>query len=217
MCGSPSSRDGARQWNVAHSLRAASVIAALALVLPACSSSPPILGTPDLLRRTASGVLIEAAEVVEVVALPGCSLLAEPPQGGCEQEATFRHVQASIGGRSIEAQWQVPYCCLESIFLVDIVRRVSSPGLCLVSVSVADVVDTVQLVDEAGHILDRVHPSGAVVELAAPAEAVIVEALDAAGTVVGSCPPDGVLINGVTYQCTLAPGAEAPVTTIPEP
>jgi hypothetical protein len=62
-----------------------------------------------------------------------------------------------------------------------------------------------------------VRPSGAVVELAAPAEGVIVEALDAEGAVVASCPPDGVLIGTTTYLCTLAPGAEPPVTTIPEP
>ena len=198
-------------------LRAVSLLAALVLALPACGSRPPEAESDELPRRTAGGVLIEATEVTELVYLGGCSLRPEPPPGGCEQEYTFMRVHASIGGRFADAAWVVPYCCLQPIYLMNIVHRASSPGLSLVLVSVADMVDTVQLVDAEGHILDRVRPSGAVVELAAPAEGVIVEALDAEGAVVASCPPDGVLIGTTTYLCTLAPGAVPPVTTIPEP
>jgi len=127
---------GRKNWGVAHCLSAASLLAVSALVLSACGSSPPTLGAADLPRRTDGGVLIEATEVVEVVALPGCSLLAEPPPGGCEQQVTMRRVHASIGGRSADTRWQVPYCCLEPIYLVDIVAEASVPGRSLVAVSV---------------------------------------------------------------------------------
>jgi hypothetical protein len=68
-----------------------------------------------------------------------------------------------------------------------------------------------------GRVLDRVRPRTEVLELAAPVEAPTVQALDAAGAVLGSCPPDGVAVGGVIYPCTIAPWAEPPVTTIPEP
>jgi len=41
------------------------------------------------------------------------------------------------------------------------------------------------------------------------------EAIATDGSVIAKCPPQGVLIKDVVFECTLAPDAVVPVTTIP--
>jgi len=74
---------------------------------------------------------------------------------------------------------------------------------------------TVRLADGSGKVVDEVAPSDGLVALAGLSSDLTVEAVAADGTVVAACPPDGVLIEDVSFECTLAADATIPVTTIP--
>jgi 2-keto-3-deoxy-galactonokinase len=73
----------------------------------------------------------------------------------------------------------------------------------------------VRLTDGSGKVVDEVVSSDGLVALAGLSSDLTVEAVAADGTVVAACPPDGVLIEGFLFECTLAADATIPVTTIP--
>ena len=69
------------------------------------------------------------------------------------------------------------------------------------------------MIDSNGEVVDRVAASGGLVALAGLGPDLNVQALSADGAIIAECPPDGVTLDGITYVCSIAPGAKIPITT----
>ncbi len=127
---------------------------------------------------------------------------------------TVRRYTAGYGSVSVETS-VVGYVRVEPLYAMDLITRNQADGISIVVVAPPPGAAAIRLVDAAGETLDRVTPTGPLVALAGLETSVDIEALSADGTVIAACPHEGVVIYDVTYACTIAPGAEIPVTTIP--
>lgn len=187
------------------------------LVLSACGDMEA--PSSDLPRTTDAGITISVTEAEELLPLPGChtywsSQGKEPPPGACEEMMTVRHYTAGYGSVSVETS-VVGDVRVDPLYDMDLITRNQADGISIVVMAPPPEAASIRLVDPAGETLDQAAPTGPLVALAGLATSVDVEALSNDGTVIAACPHDGVVIDDVTYPCTIAPGAETPVTTIP--
>ena len=187
-----------------------------ATVMTACGQ-PATVGSSQLPRVTRQGIHIDQETTTETLFLPGCPPFWEtgkkmkPPPGACEQETPVTTVTATLGGRSVHTR-VIGNPSIDPLYLLQPGSE-SDQGLTVVVAAVRPSVQQVRLVDTTGQVLDAVLADQTLVALAADAEDVTIEALDESGALVARCPPEGVEIAGVTYQCTPAPGVRPPITT----
>lgn len=200
------------------SRRTSSMVAtALAVLVGACAGSP---AASDLPRTTGQGITITMSISEEVMPLTGCrtqwlmSHDEEPPPGACEQTMTVRRFTGQHEGESVEAS-VVGEPNIDPLYAMGLAARNLTETVSIVVVAPPPDTAEVRLTDGSGKVVDAVAPSDGLVAVAGLSSDLTVEAVAAAGTVVAACPPDGVLIEGVSFECTLAADATIPATTIP--
>jgi hypothetical protein len=193
------------------------IAASLAVFVGACAGSPAV---SDLPRTTGQGITITVSVSEEVLPLTGCrtqwlmSHDEEPPPGACEQTMTVRRFIGQHEGESVETS-VVGEPAVDPLYAMGLAARNLTETVSLVVVDPPSDTVTVRLTDGSGKVVDEVAPSGGLMALAGLSSELTVEAMAADGTVLAACPPDGLLIEGVLFECTLAAGATIPVTTIP--
>lgn len=192
------------------------VVGAVAAVLSAGCGDPGV-SSSGLPRTTDQGILLTVAESVETLPLPACHTYwmtrnEEPPPGACEQATTVRRFVAQHDAEMIETS-VVGELMVDPLYAMQLAARNLTDGVSVVVVIPPAESAVVRLIETAGKMMDRVQPAGDLVALAGLGSDLTVEALSTDGTVIAACPPDGVTIGGITYLCTLASGAAAPITT----
>lgn len=189
----------------------------LTALVAACGAAP---SAADLPRTTGQGIDLTVAISDEVLPLPGCHTQwlmnhdEEPPPGTCEQETTVRRFIAQHDGQTVEAS-VVGEANVDPLYAMGLASREVTEDLSVAVVVPPSDAAVVRLTDGSGLVLDEVIPSGDLIALAGLGTDLTVEAVDADGAVIAACPPEGVLIEGMLFECTLAPGATVPSTTIP--
>ena len=174
----------------------------------------------DLLRTTAEGIDISMSASEEVLPLPGCRTQwlmnhdEEPPPGTCEKTVTVRLFEAHHGGTTVETS-VVGEPNVDPLYAMGLASKNSAAGLSVFVVIPPSEAVAVRLMDAQGDVVDELASSDGLVALAGPGSDLTVEAVDADGSVIAACPPEGVLIDGVVFECTLAPDASVPSTTVP--
>jgi len=192
-------------------------IAVLVGVLGACGSSS---AASDLPRTTAQDIRITLSVTEEVLPLPGCHTQwlrdhdEEPPPGTCEQIMTVRRYIAEHDGESVETT-VVEEGSLDPLYAMGLAARHSTGSISIIVVGPPADSELVRLTDSSGVVVDEVVSSDGLVALAGLGSDLTAEAIATDGSVIATCPPQGVLIKDVVFECTLAPGAVVPVTTIP--
>lgn len=138
----------------------------------------------------------------------------ESPPGACEQTMTVRRFIGQHEGESVETS-VVGEPKVDPLYAMGAARNLTETVSLVVVAPPSDAV-LVRLADGSGEVVDEVPLSGSsLVALAGLSSDLTVEAVAAGGTVVAACSPDGLLIEGVRFECTLAADATIPVTTIP--
>jgi hypothetical protein len=189
----------------------------LAGLVGACGAS---IAAANLPRTTGQGIHLGVSVSDEVLPLPGChthwvvTYEEEPPPGACEQSMMVRRFTGQHGGKSVETSL-VGEPNVDPLYAMGLASRELTEDLSVVIVVPPSDAAVVRLTDGSGAVVDEVAPSGGLVALAGLGADLTAEAVGLDGAVVASCPPEGVLIEGIHFQCTLAPGASVPVTTIP--
>lgn len=193
------------------------VVAALAVSVGACAGSP---AGSDLPRTTDQGITITVSITEEVMPLTGCrthwltSNDEEPPPGACEQSMTVHRFIGQHEGESVETS-VVGEPNVDPLYGIGLAARNLTETVSLVVVDSPSNAVTIRLTDDSGVVVDEVDLSGGLAALAGLGSDLTVEAVAADGTVVAACPPEGVVIEGIGFECTLAADATIPVTTIP--
>jgi len=188
----------------------------VAAICGACGSAA--LPSSDLPRTTDQDITIAVAESVETLPVPGCHTYwmtqdQEPPAGACEQTSTVRRYVAQHDAETVETS-VVGEPIVDPLYAIQLVSRNLTERISVVVVFPPAQTTVVQLIGSSGEVVDRVEPSGGLVAPAGFGSDLTVEALSADETVIAACPPDGVVIGGITYVRTLASGATFPITTI---
>jgi hypothetical protein len=182
-----------------------------------CGSSPY---ASDLPRTTSQGITITVFVSEEVLPLPGChtqwlmSHDEEPPPGTCEQTMTVRRFIAENDGERVETS-VVGESSVDPLYAMGLAARNLTEGISIVVVDPPTDAAVARLTDGSGEVIDEVVPSDGLVALAGFGSGLTAEAIATDGTLVAKCPPQGVLIEGVIFECTLAADATVPVTTVP--
>jgi hypothetical protein len=193
------------------------VVAVLTVFVSACGGSP---AASDLPRTTSQGIAITMSVSEEVLPLTGCRtqwLMShddEPPPGACEQTMTVRRFIGQHEGESVETS-VVGEPTVDPVYAMGLAARNLTETVSLVVVDPPSDAVMVRLTDGSGNVVDEVVSSDGLVVLAGLSSDLTVEAVAADATVVAACPPDGVLIEGFLFECTLAADATIPVITIP--
>lgn len=193
------------------------VAAAVAVLVGACGDSS---AASELPRTTDQGITVSESVSEEVLPLTGCrtqwlmSHDEEPPPGACEQTMKVRRFIGQHEGERVETS-VVGEPNVDPLYAMGLVARNLTETVSLVVVAPPSDASKVRLTDGSGEVVDEVAASGRLVALAGLGAKLTVEAVAADGTVIAACPPDGVLIDGVLFECTLAADAIVPVTTIP--
>jgi hypothetical protein len=188
---------------------------AVGVVLSACGDTKVL--PSDLPRTTAEEISISIVTTEEVLPLAGChtaweSQGKEPPPGACEQTMQVRRYVARHSPGSVETQ-VIGDIRIDPLYTMNLISRNEADGISIVVIAPPSRAAEIRLVTPAGETLDRTTPTGPLVALAGLDTTADVEALSDVGEVIASCPHAGVVINGVVYACTIASGAEVPVTT----
>lgn len=192
-------------------------VAALAGLAGACGAAP---AGAELPRTTGQGIDLTMSLSEEVLPLPGCHTQwlmnhdEEPPPGTCEQAMAVHRFIAQHDGQTVETS-VVGEPNPDPLYAMGLVSREVTEDLSVLVVVPPLTAAIVRLVDGSGSVVDEVAPSGGLVALAGLGSDVTAEAVSVDGAVVAACPPDGVLIEGVLFECTLASGASVPSTTTP--
>lgn len=190
-------------------------IAVLVGVLGGCAASP---ATSELPRTTAQGIRIALSVSEEVLPSAGCHTQwlmqhdEEPPPGTCEQAMTVRRYHAERNGDTVEAT-VVGDGNVDPLYSMGLAARESTESISIFVVTPPTDAEVVRITDGAGEIVDEVASSEGLVALAGLGPDLTPQAIAADGSVIASCPPAGVLIEDVVFECTLAPDAVVPVTT----
>jgi len=207
-----------RRTDMKVSRRVSSMVVAAMSVVAACGGSP---AASDLPRTTGQDIAIAVSVSEEVLPLTGCrtqwlmSHDEEPPPGACEQTMTVRRFIGQHEGESVETS-VVGEPKVDPLHVMGLAARNLTETVSLVVVDPPSDAVLVRLTDGSGKVVDEVALSGSsLVALAGLSSDLTAEAVTADGTVVAACPPDGLLIEGVRFECTLAADATIPVTTIP--
>ena len=191
------------------------VVTVAAMAVGACGDgADPASALP---RTTDQGIEITVSESVETVYLPGCATIwmsrgEEPPPGACEETDTVLHFVAARG-RDIVTASVVGEPAVDPLYAMQLVSHEYTDAVSVVVVIPPPAATSLRLVDSAGEVVDQVQATERLMALAGPGSDLTIEALAPDRSIIATCPPDGVTINNVTYLCTLAPGAIAPVTT----
>lgn len=192
-------------------------VAALAAYPTACGAGP---AAADLPRTTGQGIHITVSVSEELTYLPGCRTQwvmihdEEPPPGTCEQTMTMRLFTGEYDGKTVEAS-VVGVPNVNPLYAMGLVSRNLTEDVSVVVVVPPLNATAVRLTDASGKVVDEVTSSNGLVALAGLGSDLTAEAVDAAGAVIAACPPEGLLIGEILFECTLAPGATVPSTTIP--
>ena len=190
-------------------------MAVLVGVLGGCATSP---ADSELLRATAQGIRISLSVSEEVMPLPGCHTQwlmehdEEPPPGKCEQTMTVRRYHAERNGDAVEAT-VVGDGNVDPLYSMGLVARESSGSIAIFVLAPPTDAELVRLTDGASETVDEVASSEGLVALAGLGADLTPQAIAADGSVIATCPPEGVVIDDVVFECTLAPDAVVPVTT----
>ncbi len=192
-------------------------IAVLVGALEACGSSS---AASDLPRTTAQDIEITLSVSEEFLPSPGCHTQwlmdhdEEPPPGTCEQTMTVQRYTAEHDGESVETT-VVGEGSLDPLYSMGLAARDSAGSISIVVVDPPPDAHLVRLTDSSGMAVDEVASSDGLVALAGLGSDLTPEAIAPDGSVIATCPPQGVLVEDVVFECTLAPDAFVPVTTIP--
>lgn len=193
------------------------VVLAVLIGLAGCGGSG---ASAALLRTTAEGIDISMSASEEVLPLAGCHTQwmmnhdGEPPPGTCEETVTVRLFEAQHDGTTVEAAVMGgPH--VDPLYAMGLASKNSTTGISVLVVIPPPEAVAVRLVDASGAVVDEVASSDGLVALAGLGSDLTVEAVDAGGAVIAACPPEGVLIEGVVFECTLAADASVPTTTVP--
>jgi hypothetical protein len=190
-------------------------LVAIAILVVACGSGA--IATADLPRTTDQNISITMVESVETLPMPGCHTLwltrnQEPPPGACEQTSTVRRFIARLDTETVETG-VVGNLTFDPLYAMQLASRNLTDGVSVVVVMPPPNTTLVRLIDSNGEVVDRVAASGGLVALAGLGPDLNVQALSADGAIIAECPPDGVTLDGITYVCSIAPGAKIPITT----
>lgn len=193
------------------------VVALLAVaVVAACGGA--LAPSSDLPRTTEQNISITVTESIETLPLPGCPTYwwmthnQEPPPGACEQTTTVLRFTAQHDTETVETS-VVGALNFDPLYAMQLAARNLTEGVSVVVVMPPSDTTLVQLDDSTGEVVDRVTSSGGLVALAGLGSDLTVQAVSADGAIIAECPPDGVTISGITYVCSIAPGATIPITT----
>lgn len=187
---------------------------AVLVVLGACAASP---ANSELPRTTAQGIRITLSVSDEVLPMAGCHTQwlmehdEEPPPGKCEQTMTVRRYLAERNGETVEAT-VVGDGTVDPLYAMGLAARESTESISIFVVTPPIDAELVRLTD-GPEIVDEVASSKGLVALAGLGPDLTPQAIAADGSVIATCPPAGVLIENVVFECTLAPDANIPVTT----
>lgn len=199
--------------------RGALTVAAMLIgFLGACGSSP---AASELPRTTSQNITITVSVSEEVLPLPGCHTQwlmdhdEEPQPGTCEQTMSVRRYTVEHDGENVETS-VVGEASLDPLYAMGLAARNLTEGISIVVVDPPTDAAIVRLTDGSGIVVDEVSSSDGLVALAGHGSGLTAEAIATDGSVVAICPPQGVLVEDVIFECTLAPGAIVPVTTIPK-
>jgi len=190
--------------------------AALTVFALACGSAPPAAGLP---RTTGQGIDLTMSVSEEVLPLPGCHTQwlmnhdEEPPPGTCERTVTVQRFIAQHGGSTVETS-VVGEPNLDTLYAMGLASWNLAEDLFVVVVDPPSDAAVVRLTDSSGMVVDEVTSSEVLVALAGLGSGLAVEALDGDGAVIAACPTEGVPLQAVIYQCTIAESTTIP-TTIP--
>lgn len=135
----------------------------------------------------------------------------EPPPGKCEQTMTVRRYLAERNGETVEAT-VVGDGTVDPLYAMGLAARESTESISIFVVTPPIDAELVRLTD-GPEIVDEVASSKGLVALAGLGPDLTPQAIAADGSVIATCPPAGVLIENVVFECTLAPDANIPVTT----
>jgi hypothetical protein len=125
---------------------------------------------------------------------------------------TVRRYQAERNGDSVEAT-VVGDGNVDPFYSMGLAARESNERISIVVVTPPTDTQLVRLTDGAAEVVDEVASSEGLVALAGLGSDLTPQAISADGSVIATCPPAGVLIEDVVFECTLAPDAVVPVTT----
>lgn len=180
------------------------------------SDRPPEVAASTLPRTTSQSITIMLTERVETVGREACHSFGEsgrdPRPDGCEVEVMVHEYAARLGDEIVTTA-NHDNVNLDPLYAVQLVERTLRDGVSLVVVMPPPHAPVVRLIDSTGEVVDQVTPTDRVVALAGLGADLTAEALSADGLILAACPPDGVLHNGIIYQCTLVSGAGIPTTT----
>ena len=186
----------------------------IALVVACGGPSAPSSNLP---RTTDQNINITMVESVETLPMPGChsywaTLNQEPPPGACEQISNVRRFIAQHDAETVET-WVVGELNFDPLYAMSLASRNLTDEISVVVVMAPPDTAVLRLIDSNGEVVDRVTSSGGLVALAGLGADLNVQALAADGAIIAECPPSGVVIDGITYVCTIASDATIPITT----
>lgn len=180
------------------------------------SDRPPEVAASTLPRTTSQSITITLTERVEIVGREACHSFGEsgwgPHPDGCEVEVMVHEYSAQLGDEIVTTTCH-DTVNVDPLYAMQLVDRALTDGVSLVAVIPPPRASVVRLIDSTGEVVDQVTPTDRVVALAGLGADLTAEALSADGLILAACPPDGVLQDGITFQCTLASGAPIPSTT----
>ncbi|HVR31097.1 MAG TPA: hypothetical protein VMS74_00130 [Acidimicrobiia bacterium] len=188
---------------------------AICLLVVACGGGTvPSAGLP---RTTDQNIRITMVESVETLPLPGCHTYwmtrnQEPPAGACEQTADVRRFIAQLDTETVETS-VVGNPTFDPLYAMQLASRNLTEGVSVVVVVPPPNATLVRLIDSTGEVVDRVTTTGGIVALAGLGPDLNVQAIAEDGGAIAECPPDGATLGGITYACSIAPGATIPITT----
>jgi hypothetical protein len=215
---------GARRWFALPSVVTLFAVLAIGCGSDLVSDQPPEellstlpeIATSTLPRTTSQSITITLTEQVETAALEGCHSFGEsgrePPPGGCLVEVMVHEYAAQLDDEVVTKSYHDDVN-VDPLYAMQLVGRKLTDGVSLVVVMPPPHATVVRLIDSTGEVVDQVTPTDRIVALAGLGADLTPEALSADGVVLAACPPDGVVHDGITYQCTFVSGAVIPSTT----
>src|SRR5690606_29156346 len=127
----------------------------------------------------------------------------EPPPGTCEKTVTVRLFEAHHGGTTVETS-VVGAPHVDPLYAMGLASKNSAAGLSVFVVIPPSEAVAVRLMDAQGDVVDELASSDGLVALAGPGSDRNVQEADAGGAGIAACPPEGVPIEGVLFESTLA-------------